>query len=199
MEDIFDKILAKIRELSIRYKYVILCILAISLGIYILDYIKKEEEINNPNQYYVQQENREVNANIIVHVDGEVKNPGVYVLPKESRLNDLIISAGGLTSLATTKNLNLARLLSDGEKVYIYKEGEEMQKGDVEESDGKVNINNATKEQLINLPGIGNTTADKILEYIKTNGKFRNIEDIKNVGGIGESKYEAIKDYIDIK
>ena len=203
MEDIFDKILAKIRELSIRYKYVILCIFAISIGIYVIDYIRQEEESKiDLSEYYVEESNNEnISENIIVHIDGGVANPGVYEMDSNSRVNDVIEKAGGLLPEAITKNINLARQINDGEKIYIYVEGEEenIQEEIVNQSSGKVNINNATKDELTSLPGIGDSTANKILEYIKEKGKFKKIEDIQNVSGIGQSKYESIKDLIDVK
>ena len=203
MEDIFDKILAKIRELSIRSKYVILCLFAISIGIYVIDYIRQEEETTiDLSEYYVEESNNEnISENIIVHIDGGVANPGVYEMDSNSRVNDVIQKAGGLRQDAITKNINLARQINDGEKIYIYVEGEEenIQEEIVTQSSGKVNINNATKDELTSLPGIGDSTASKILEYIKEKGKFKKIEDIQNVSGIGQSKYESIKDLIDVK
>ena len=203
MEDIFDKILAKIRELSIRYKYAILCLFAISIGIYVIDYIRQEEESKiDLSEYYVEESSNEnISENIIVHIDGGVVNPGVYEMDSNSRVNDVIEKAGGLRQDAITRNINLARQINDGEKIYIYVEGEEenIQEEIVNQSSGKVNINNATKDELTSLPGIGSSTASKILEYIKEKGKFKKIEDIQNVSGIGQSKYESIKDLIDVK
>lgn len=203
MEDIFDKILAKIRELSIRHKYVILCLFAISIGIYVIDYIRAEEETEvDLSEYYVEESNNEnISKNIIVHIDGGVVNPGVYEIDSNSRVNDVIEKAGGLRQDAITKSINLARQVNDGEKIYIYVEGEEefIVEEISNESSGKVNINNATKDELTSLPGIGDATATKILEYIKKNGKFKMIEDIQNVSGIGQNKYDSIKDLIDVK
>lgn len=203
MEDIFDKILAKIRELSIRHKYVILCLFAISIGIYVIDYIRAEEETEvDLSEYYVEESNNEnISKNIIVHIDGGVVNPGVYEMDSNSRVNDVIEKAGGLRQDAITKSINLARQVNDGEKIYIYVEGEEefIVEEISNESSGKVNINNATKDELTSLPGIGDATATKILEYIKKNGKFKMIEDIQNVSGIGQNKYDSIKDLIDVK
>lgn len=205
MEDIIDKILSKFRGLVFKYKYVILVLVLISVGIYVLDYIKKDNDMQKIMEQYqvkepVQETVQQTSNNIFVHIDGAVYNPGVYELDEKSRLNDLINMAGGMTSEAVTINVNLAKRLEDGEKIYIYSQGEEeamqMQQ---ESSNGKININTATKEQLMSLPGIGQATASKIVEYVKSNGKLKNKEDIKNISGIGDSKYEQIKDLIDVK
>lgn len=202
MEDFIDKILSKIKEISVRYKYIILGTMLVSIGIYIVDYIKVDEkqEIDISQYYGNAQDIQEENKMIIVHIDGAVNNPGVYEIPTKSRINDVITIAGGLTQEAITTNINLARKVNDGEKIYVYRIGEEeIAIVDNQEKSGKVNINNATKEELLALPGIGSSTAIKIMEYVKENGDFKSIEDIKNVNGIGESKFANIKDLIDIK
>ncbi len=200
MEDIFDKILSKIRELCIKYKYAIFVIIAISIGIYILDYVRQDSDVEAIAEYYKRDDNVQMeNETIVVHIDGAIVKPGVYELPVNSRVNDLINMAGDVTIEAITKNINLARYLQDGEKIYIYKQGEEEIEIEGQTSSGKININSATKEQLMTLPGIGEATATKIMEYIKAHGKLKNIEDIKNISGIGESKFANIEDLIDVK
>ena len=149
-----------------------------------------------------------------VHVTGEVKKPGVVKVKEGSRIEDIIEAAGGLTENADTTNINLAYMVEDGMKIRIPSSNEE----DIEEDyisvdSGKrvimsdesnnpsliVNINTANETELEQLPGIGPSISSKIVDYRNQNGKFKNIEDIKNVTGIGDSKYEKIKDFIKVK
>lgn len=150
-------------------------------------------------------------SKIIIHITGEVKNPGVYELPESSRISDAIEIAQGITSDANLTNVNLAYQLSDGQKIkipcindenngnYIIENSEESIIQGSESKDNKININKANISELTSLPGVGESTAQKIISYREENGKFNKIEDIKNVSGIGESKYNQLKDYIKIK
>lgn len=144
---------------------------------------------------------------IIVHIDGEVINPGVIELIEGARIIDAVNIAGGLTRYADEKRINLAKKISDEEKIYIPKIGEDIsdienlnvhQDSSKNNDQGKVNINTATKGELENLPGIGPVIADRIIEY-RQNHKFSSIDDIKKVSGIGDKKFESIKDFIVVK
>ena len=142
-----------------------------------------------------------------VYISGEINNPGVYEIRDEQRLEDLIKEAGGLTNEADDRNLNLAQRLEDQMKIYIPNINEEnlLENNDrnqealpVSNTDSSlVNINTASKDELMSLPNIGDKRADAIIEYRKTQ-KFEKIEDIKNVTGIGEKYYEALKDLITV-
>lgn len=147
---------------------------------------------------------------ILIHISGSVKNEKVISLPEGSRIQDAINAAGGLTDEADLTNINLAYILEDGEKIYIPKKGEQtdenvdnsnssLSKNSNSSKQIKVNINKASQEELEKISGIGPSTALKIINYRKENGKFTSKEDIKNVPGIGDIKYENIKDYIYVK
>lgn len=149
---------------------------------------------------------------IIVHIAGAVENDGIQKLPENSRVADAIDAAGGLTSDANTKNVNLAQKLVDGQKIYIPNMAEDEE--DIEifnnqtsaietvemfsNNSGLVNINTASQTELETLPGIGPSTANKIISYRNANGKFKSIEDIQNVSGIGDNKYAQIEDKITV-
>lgn len=152
---------------------------------------------------------------IVVHITGEVNKPGIVELEVESRIEDAIIAADGLTTNADITNVNLAYILEDGikiripsildskqEEVITENSGENIIKeNNVESSNIKncININKATTDDFEKLPGIGTSLATRIVKYREENGKFKNIEDIKNVSGIGENKFEQIKDLISVK
>jgi len=132
---------------------------------------------------------------ILVYLSGDVENPGVYELPPKSRLQDLFDLAdedlGGLSTL------NLASILYDGQHIDVKFTEFEEKKIIVEiPSADKININEADVEQLMELPGIGNTKANEIILYRETNGYFDKIEDILNVPGIGDATFEVIRDLI---
>ncbi len=192
----------------------------IDLNDAILDEGSNIEE-NLDNSIVKEKENGDVIDNedvekdeIIIHIIGEVKKEGIVSLKEGDRVIDAIKKAGGETKNADLSQVNLAYILSDGQKIYIPSKNEKIDtfvissnESDIGESgennnggssDIKININTATESQLDTLPGIGPSTATKIIEYRNTNGKFKKIEDIKEVKGIGEAKYEDLKNYITI-
>ena len=145
---------------------------------------------------------------IIVHVTGAVPRPGVYALAQGSRVQDAISAAGGFLADAEKSGINLARALEDGEQLDIpYMAGSSPVIGteipslvltEPSSSSELININTASQAELETLPGIGPTTAQKIIQYREQNGPFVSTEDIINVSGIGPGTYERIKDLITV-
>ncbi len=151
---------------------------------------------------------------VVVHIAGEVNSPGIIEADANSRIADIVEKAEGLTEYANIDNVNLAYVVQDGQKIVIPSvedevgeneeyitsgAGDGIVEGEVSIGNGEidvVNINTATQTQLEQLPGIGPSTALKIIDYRKSNGRFNSIDDIKNVSGIGDAKFEKIKDYI---
>ena len=139
---------------------------------------------------------------IFVHIEGAVNSPGIKEVPKGTRVFEVINLASGECLDADISKINLASIVKDEQKIYIpFKISSIEQEAAVEESlwsTTLININSATKEQLQQLEGIGPSMAQKILDYREKVGFFGAIEDIKNVSGIGEAKYNSIKDNITI-
>ena len=150
-----------------------------------------------------------------VYVNGAVAAPDVYELPPGSLVADALEAAGGWTAEANTAVVNLAQSLTDGAQVYVPSQDEEaavpavvvesrttsldvLEDTGATSSGGLVNINTATAEELDALPGIGPSTAQKILDYRDENGRFNSIEEIMNVSGIGEAKFNSVKDLITV-
>lgn len=159
---------------------------------------KKEDADRKDNDSEIQGMTQ--NAKVYVFVCGAVACEGVYELNVDSRVQDALLAAGGFLPEADTDVVNLADIVSDGQKIYFPFEGEntELFRDDEqsETSDGRVNINTATKEQLMELPGIGNAKAESIIRYRESNGNFKDIQDIKNVSGIGDSIFRQIEEWI---
>ena len=151
---------------------------------------------------------------IYVHICGAVSKPGVYRLISTARVVDAIDMAGGLTSKADSTAINQAMILKDSEQIYIPKKGEKLasreeissklgEESGVEgdkpkNTQGKVNINQASKSELITLPGIGEAKADMIIQYRNKNGSFSKIKDIMNITGIKEGLFNKISEYITV-
>lgn len=199
----------------------IILITIIGIGIYCYTNAienTSEEEIENVLEVAQTNTTKETEEkNIFVHIAGCVQKEGMLELSSNSRIADAIEKAGGLTQEADLSDINLAYLLEDGMKIYIPNQNERQENNEKTENIPKaentssmqiqdtstkqdvININTATQEELDTLPGIGPATATKIIEYRKEKGKFKQKEEIKEVSGIGEAKYEKIKEYISIK
>ena len=197
---------------------VIILITIIGIGIYCYTNAienTSEEELENVLEIAQDNTTKETEEkNIFVHIAGCVQKEGMLELSANCRIADAIEKAGGLTQEADLSDINLAYLLEDGMKIYIPNQNERQENNENAENTAKaentpsmqiqdtntkqdvININTATQEELDTLPGIGPATATKIIEYRKEKGKFKQKEEIKEVSGIGEAKYEKIKEYI---
>lgn len=190
-------------------------ILLLSALIYNLLYINNEKNkiIDEIEKEAVIEEKKEQKETIFVDVSGAVLIPGLYELPEGARVNDAIAVSGGTTEKADLSEVNLAYVLQDAMKITVPKKEEKktaIQKivkkpvittdlvlsETKPEATAKININTATKEQLMTLSGVGEATAEKIMKYREENGYFLDAEAIKNVSGIGDAKYNTIKEKI---
>lgn len=217
-------------EIIIKNKKIISIIIAIIIliviGIYFIinNFEKNENEFEISNIEFEENKIENINAEIeeksqiIVHIAGEILNPGVISLDEGARIIDAINKAGGITNEADLSKVNLAYILEDAQKIYIpnvnekeiieNRSSEIVKSGSTQENSNtgeklkngeKININTATQKELQKLTGIGESIALRIINYRKENGKFNTIEDIKNVSGIGESKFNKIKNDIIVK
>ena len=200
---------------------ILIILMIILITIYIINTNEKEEiDLNIILLENSEEENVEITneiyeeEKIAVHIIGEVKKEGIIYLEEGSRVADAIEKAGGETKEADLSKINLAYILQDGEKIYVPNKNDETAEYITKEngnnliSEGnntsnnlkgendKVNINTATLNELDSLPGIGPSTAQKIIDYREENGNFKTIEDLQNVKGIGDAKFEEIKEKI---
>lgn len=201
------------------YKIIDNKILDIEDNVYIVSEKEDNEKETTSNSMYKETDNQDKenvkieNGNkktITVFISGEVKNPGVVTIDTEKRLSDAVNELGGTTENADLNKVNLAIKLKDESHYIIPKVGENLEdynnaglENDVvtnlNDKNNLININTASIQELDNLPGVGQSTANKIVNYREENGKFNSIEDIKNVNGIGEKKYDELKNLISIE
>lgn len=131
----------------------------------------------------------DINYEIVVEIKGEVKNPNIYRLPQGSRISDLISVAGGFTSLADNKNVNLAALLEDG-MIILINSNDSLIK--------KVNINQASYDELMTLKGMTKTRANNIIEYRNNHGYFNSIDELLKYKLVTNEIFDQIKEFITI-
>lgn len=162
-----------------------------------------DKEVFNETQSSTENNNNSESKIITAYINGEIKNPGVYKMKQNSRIQDLIKKAGGITDGANVLKLNLAKKLKDEDYIYVEKKTNGQtdipnQSSESSMDSEKVNINTASKEELKKVPGIGDTTAQKIIDYREKNGEFKTIQDLKKIGRIGDKTIEKMKDKIDV-
>lgn len=170
---------------------------------------QKEEEINGESQD--PEDSQEEKSAVWVDVSGAVKNPGVYKLENGARIFQAIEAAGGFSEEADPQWLNQAAEISDGEKILVYTKEEtqalkeqgissEQENRNAEKTeDAKININQASLEELQEIPGIGEARAQAIIAHREETGGFGSIEDIQQVSGIKGKTFEKIEPYITVK
>lgn len=149
-----------------------------------------------------------INAIANVYVYGEVNKPGIYKVPEGTRLTEVIKKAGGLKKTAWTKEINLASPIKDSLSIYIPSEKDIKKQEKIEQqivfrnndkienkkskSNQKINLNTATLEELDSLPGIGKKLAQSIINYRNKNGRFKSVEELKNIPKVGNKKFLKI-------
>ena len=152
-------------------------------------------------------DSRTGSAQIYVHIIGAVKKPGVYAFDERPRVVDVVAEAGGFTKDAVKSGINQAELVEDGSQVVIESKRDKREKADGEQpgakkengsDDARLDLNTATKEELMGLTGIGESKALSIISYRETNGKFKKIEEIMNITGIKNGVFDKIKDKIKV-
>ena len=197
---------------------VIAGLMLLFIGFYIINkannsgYIELEtEEIKEVENTIINEEIIIEEQNIIIHITGAVKNQGIVEIKEGARISDVINSAGGTTDEADLNKINLAYEVEDGQKIYVPSVNDKVDVESVTQEagenviennkgkNGKVNINTASQTELETLSGVGPSTALKIINYREENGSYEKIEDIKNIPGIGDSKFDSLKDNICVK
>ena len=159
-------------------------------------------------------ENQGKESVVYVHVCGQVNVPGVYELPKGSRIYEAVAAAGGMTKQAAGERLNQAATVEDGQQIYVLSKEEAAKNaepaggeagvldasipGMPQAGDGKVNLNTATAEELMTLSGIGEAKAEAILRYREEHGGFQKVEELMEVEGIKEGVFNQIKEQVKI-
>lgn len=147
---------------------------------------------------------------ILVDVIGAVKNPGLKKLEPGSRVTDAIKAAGGTESDADLESINLAARVADGDQVFVQHRGEALQKsskkrpktskskGGGKHPNGLVNLNSASADQLEQLPGVGASTAQKIIAYRTQHGPFQTIDDLRSIKGFGSKRIDRIREWVEL-
>jgi len=193
-------------------KFIYICLIIIILVIVITFFVNN----NNQEEFVFEDTNETIEIKeekidlIKVYITGEVASPGVIELEAGSRIEDVIEKAGGITTEANLKDVNLAYTVEDGQKIYIPNKNDiEVEVVSTENGENiilnydssslKININTASVQELCKISGVGEALAQRIVNYRLQNGKFESVEDLKNVTGIGDKKYDSIKDYVKIK
>lgn len=180
-------------------------LVGISIGVWFFLFQNPKEDVwtdvSVPTEQTTQTTTSVPQQIILVDIKGAVKKPGVYELPINARLHELVNVAGGLTDDAEDRQVNMAIVLADQQLVYIPRKGETVEQTNLPPQVGnesKVNINTASAEELQTLTGIGEKKAQAIIDYRTQNGNFQSIDQLTEVDGFGEKTVEKLRDSITI-
>lgn len=178
-------------------KLLVLMASLVAAGIFLINAITapKEAAVSVPAQSEMSEVEVKA-AEIFVHVVGEVQSPGIYQLSSGARLMDAVFAAGGLSKLADQSSVNLARELTDGEQVIVFKTGEVPAVTGSASKGSRISLNQSSALELEELPGVGPALAGRIVDWREANGGFKNKEDLLNISGIGDKLFASIKDEV---
>lgn len=193
MRDLIDQVREALEEPPSRFRIalsrdqiksiaiVLAVALALSVGLFLLSR-PKSEIVDLPSPPATTQQ-----SEVVVDVAGKVLNPGVYSLPQGARAIDAIKAAGGVSPGVGTENINLAHVLSDGEQILV---------GTTPTVSPLLDINSASAAELDKLPGVGPVMAQRIVTWRMSHGRFRSIDQLKEVPGVGAAKFADLKSLI---
>lgn len=178
-------------------KLLVLMASLVAAGIFLINAITapKEAAVSVPAQSEITEVEVKA-AEIFVHVVGEVQAPGIYQLNSGARLMDAVFAAGGLSKLADQSSVNLARELTDGEQVVVFKTGEAPTATGAISQVSRISLNQSSALELEQLPGVGPALAGRIVDWREANGGFKKKEDLLNISGIGDKLFAGIKDEV---
>lgn len=174
------------------------------------DSLKKKDNVLVDKDNDIKNINKDELKKIVVEIKGEVKKPNVYTMDYGSRVNDLIEKAGGFTEKADKMNINCSMKLKDEDCIVICNRDDSRENnikqnnihnvtGSTNNKDSKININTATKEELMKLPGVGEVTAQNIIDYREKSGGFNSVDEITKVNRIGTKTLDKFKDKIEAR
>lgn len=178
------------------HRKIMILIFLLSLGLAGCSQKEEQLALKNVEPGPALEEESEKKGSIFVYVCGAVRNAGVYELPVGSRAFEAVQMAGGFLEDADVSHINQAEVLKDETKLYIPTINEIAE--EQAHKDGKVNLNTATEEELMTLPGVGKSKAALIIQYREEHGSFQTIEDIMNISGIKEGLFGKIKEFIKV-
>ena len=143
---------------------------------------------------------------VAIDIKGAVQKPGVYELKSDSRVNEAVNAAGGALASADLRQVNLAKQLTDQQMSYIPTKGEtvtdpltsSVASGELNGPASNINLNTASKEQLCQIPGIGDKKADLILQYRQEHGQFKTVDELKEINGFGEKTVAKMKEHLSV-
>lgn len=199
-----------------------LCIIGVGFFFIFSSNQKQQSSVKNNEGLFQSQDSKSSNAKTssttsgknqqFVEIKGAVVKPGIYPIKANTRLDEILKQAGGATSDADLKNINLAKIANDQDSFYIPRQGEVVVNAasssdsnanftapeDEKNGSGLVDLNTADVTKLQTLNGIGAKKAEQIVEYRKEKGNFKKVEDLKNVSGIGDKIFESLKDQVTV-
>ncbi len=184
-----------------KIKYIAIAVLIVVCGCFFMLTDNDHNPLRSEEVLSLETEAKETaqpeDSKCYIHIVGMVKKPGVYTFSSKPRIVDVVKKAGGFKKGADRTSVNLAEEVEDGVQIVIEsKKKKKEQEEEMGTSSGSINLNTATKEELMTLSGIGESKADEIINYRQESHGFKKIEDVMNISGIKEGVFQKIKDHI---
>jgi competence protein ComEA len=198
MIDLIARVRAFIKQPGPSRRLVIALLVLVGLVAFVLDTTSRQASTVNVSATASPSALEVRKPSFFVHIVGQVRYPGIYSLEVGSRLIDAVVASGGFLAKADQSSVNLARPLSDGEQIFVLANGQSstpLGQAGVSGS-GLISVNRATQSQLEELPGVGPALAGRIIDWRSANGGFKKLEDLKNVGGIGDKLFSGFSKQI---